>query len=441
MTWRRELTRLALIAGVFAACFFMPVGSPRFDSAVGEALRLARDYARGNVLYGLVPAMLLAGAISVFVNKASVMTHLGPSASKPRAYAVASVSGAVLSACSCSVLPLFAGIYRMGAGIGPAVAFLYAGPAINVLAVVLTARALGAPMGMSRAVGAVGFSIVIGLLMHLIFRRQERQRIAAVPAMPDQGPSRPLWQTGGVFVAMALGLVFLNWTESGYSGVLRCCPDGKTYTTVRGTVVSRTGNTVTVRDAAGNQTTASADLLEDFRPLSPTNEAIFRVRYILAALAAGVTAVMLAVWYRREEIKEWALASWQFAGQILPPLLIGVLASGFLLGSQGGEGIIPSGWISAAVGGNSPLANLAAAVAGALMYSATLTEVPIVQGLINSGMGRGPALAMLLAGPAVSLPSLMVLGALVGVRKTLVYVSLVVATAAACGIVFGMFYP
>jgi uncharacterized membrane protein YraQ (UPF0718 family) len=440
MNWKRESKKMALILGMFALAYFMPVDGAWCDNAVGGGLRMVQDYARRHALQSLLPAILLAGAISAFLNKSAVLKYLGAGANRAVAYAVASVSGAILSVCSCGVLPLFAGIYRMGAGIGPATAFLYAGPAINVLAIVLTLRVLGPEMALARAVGAIGSSVIVGLAMAAVFRRQEAARLQAAAVPPAAGPARPLWQTGGVMGALVLVLVFLNWTPTGFRGVLRCCPDGKTSSLVEGLVVARSADTVTFRDAAGKDTTVDSHLVENLQPVSPWSTRIYLARHILAGLAGLLALVGLLAWFRRAEMREFGLSAYTFTGQILPPLLIGVLLSGVLLGREGQPGVVPPQWIVHAVGGNSPGANLTASLAGAMMYFATLTEVPIVQGLVNSGMGRGPALAMLLAGPAVSLPSLLVLAGLMGIRKTLVYVTLVVALATGCGMAFGAFF-
>ena len=389
MTWRSEWKPLAAIAVLFLAFFYMPVGAPRFDTAVFEALSLARWYAREHVLLCLIPAFFIAGAISAFVNKTSIMKYLGARANKALAYGVASVSGTVLAVCSCTVLPLFAGIYRMGAGIGPATAFLYSGPAINVLAIILTARILGMSLGVARAVGAIVFSIAIGLIMHLIFRKEEIARANAQAAMPEPEASRPLWKNAFSFASMVGFLVFANWARP--------------------------------------QNAAGAWL------------AVYSAKWILAAacLAALCISIFLIIRMRRVEAAEWLEATWGFAKQIMPLLLIGVLVSGALLGRPGHEGLVPSRWVGNAVGGNSLLANLFASVAGAFMYFATLTEVPIVQGLVGSGMGKGPALALLLAGPALSLPSMLVLRSIMGTRKAVVYILLVITLSTFTGMLYG----
>ncbi|MBA7587872.1 hypothetical protein ES708_29918 [subsurface metagenome] len=319
------------------------------------------------------------------------MRYLGPRANQPLAYGVASVSGTILAVCSCTVLPLFAGIYKMGAGLGPATAFLYSGPAINVLAIILTARILGLEMGIARAVGAVLFSIVIGLVMHLIYRKEQLEKADDQTAMPQSEENeRMLWQNALYFASMVGILVFANWA----------------------------------------------------RPTSGVGLwfQIYSVKWIVTGILAIALISMLAIWFKKDELGQWVSASWGFAKQILPLLFLGVLIAGFLLGRPDYEGIIPSAWVSKAVGGNSIWANLFASVAGAFMYFATLTEVPILQGLIGAGMGKGPALALLLAGPALSLPNMLVIRSVMGTQKTIVFVLLVIVMATISGIIFGAFF-
>ena len=444
MSLKKQWKKLAIIIAVFAACFYLPVGVPRFNNAVMESLHLVKWYAREHVILCLVPAFFIAGAISVFVSQASVMKYLGAGANKFLAYGVASVSGSILAVCSCTVLPLFAGIYRMGAGLGPATAFLYAGPAVNVLAIILTARILGFEMGLARAVGAVVFSIVIGLLMHLIYHKEEVQKNAAQMAMPAPQVSRPLWKNGLYFASMVGILVFANWARSGdVRAVFLCCPNGLSSYKVEGTLVSQTDQIVTIRDTSGaiNEiSTAQLQKLGDVQK-NPVYEFIFKYKWILVLALLAVFSIMVTSWFNRGEISDWVSATWDFAWQILPLLFIGVLIAGFLLGRPGAghEGMIPSAWVNKAVGGNSIWSNLFASVAGAFMYFATLTEVPILQGLMGAGMGKGPALALLLAGPALSLPNMLVIRSIMGTQKTVVFVSLVIAMATVSGIVFGMF--
>jgi len=429
MDMKQEWKKLALIAAVFLALFYMPVGGVRFDNALIEAFQLAKWYAREHVLLCLIPAFFIAGAISVFVNQASVMRYLGARANKALAYSVASVSGSILAVCSCTVLPLFAGIYRMGAGLGPASTFLYSGPAINVLAIVLTARVLGLKMGVARAFGAILFSVVIGLLMHLIFRGEEEKKAAAQAAMPRPEETRPLWKTA-LYMASLVGiLVFANWGRPADSEGAWAAVYGIKWVL---TSISAIGLGLMLIFWFGVRwwkvalTAAAAIALTLALPGRP-----------MIPFAAAVIGVSFATGSQKGEPSDWLSASWGFAKQILPLLLFGVLIAGALLGRVGKEGLIPSEWISGAVGGNSLRANFFASFAGALMYFATLTEVPILQGLIGNGMGNGPALALLLAGPALSLPNMLVIRSVMGTKKTLVFVTLVVVMATISGMIYG----
>ena len=445
MDFKSEGKKLLLIGVLFLACFYLPAGAPRFDGAVTESLQLVKWYAREHVLLCLVPAFFIAGAIAVFVSQASVMKYLGARANKVLAYGVASVSGSVLAVCSCTVLPLFAGIYKMGAGLGPATAFLYSGPAINILAIIMTARILGLQLGIARAVGAVSFGIVIGVLMHLIYRKEEATRATASAAMPEPEVSRPLWKNASYFASMVGILVFASWARSGdVRAIFLCCPNGLSTYAIEGTLVNRTDQVVTIVNPHGKTRMLPASLLQNVEKVHKNNlyELVYRSRWALVGALLAAFLLMARSWFSRDELREWVEATWGFAKQILPLLLFGVLVSGFLLGRPGPdhEGVIPADWVNATLGGNSIWANLFAAVAGAFMYFATLTEVPIVQGLMGAGMGKGPALALLLAGPALSLPSMLVIRSIMGTQKTIVYVSLVIVMATTSGLVFGAFF-
>ncbi len=392
----KERTKLFLVAAVFLGAYFLPIESARVQRALPEGFVLLRDYAREHVLLCLVPAFFIAGAIGQFVSQGAVMKYLGSTAKRPVAYGVASVSGGILAVCSCTVLPLFGSIYRRGAGLGPASAFLYSGPAINILAMILTARILGLELGVARIVGAVVFAVVIGLLMAAIFRRQEAARATTGPdpfaaaGATASGRTRAGWQDAAFLGSMVAFLVFANWgapnREVGFFA------------------------------------------------------AVWAIHWVLAGAALLLTFGMMWRWYDRDELHAWVLGSWEFAKQILPLLLGGVLVAGWLMGRPGHDsGLMPDAWVVGAVGGNSLAANFLASVAGALMYFATLTEIPILQGLLGSGMGKGPALALLLAGPALSLPSMIVIRSYLGTKKTLVYVGLVVVMSTVTGTVFGAF--
>jgi len=432
MNWKEEWRKLLIIVAAFLAAFYLPVGRPRFDGAVMESLHLVKWYAREHVLLCLVPAFFIAGAIAVFVSQASVMKYLGAGANKVLAYGVASVSGSILAVCSCTVLPLFAGIYRMGAGLGPATAFLYSGPAINVLAIILTARVLGPELGIARAVGAVLFSVVVGLAMHFIFRKEEVEKANAQMAMPEPDAGRPLWQTALYFALMVGILVFANWGKpERATGAWQAVWSVKWYVTGALSLALAVILVLWVglrwwKMVAAAAATALAALLFPAHPVVP--------------FAVGVVGLSAVTSTSQGEVGDWFSQSWGFAKQILPLLLFGVLVAGALLGRPGHEGLIPSRWVSSAVGGNSLTSNLLASIAGAFMYFATLTEVPILQGLLGSGMGKGPALALLLAGPALSLPNMLVIRSVMGTQKTVVYVSLVVVMATVTGMVYGVLF-
>jgi len=453
----KELKYLLGLLAAFIGLYYLPIETTRFQGAIIEAFKLVKWYAREHVLLCLVPAFFIAGAIGVFISQNAVMKYFGPKASKWLSYSVASVSGTILAVCSCTVLPLFGGIYMRGAGLGPAIAFLYSGPAINVLAIVLTARVLGWELGAARAVGAIVFSVIIGLLMHLIFLKEEQAK-AANPQevfMGDEEKSeRPLWQVALYFLSMIGILVFANWGKPLESAGL-WFEIYKAKWLVTGVFAALMGGCLwrffNVRLVWVALASVPAVILAFFLP-----------NYPVAAFAAGSAGLAGLTFIGGAELRDWRDQSWGFAKQILPLLFMGVLAAGFFLGSPEGKdaGIVPNVWIQALVG-DSPSAmlslvagtgtavpgwlemiwpvwtNFFAALAGALMYFATLTEVPILRGLIDSGMGQGPALALLLAGPALSLPSMLVINSILGPKKTLTFVGLVVVMATVTGMIFG----
>ena len=430
--WKGLWKPMSVIVGVFLLFFYLPVESSRFTGAVVESLALAKWYAQEHVLLCLVPAFFIAGAISCFVSQAAVMKYLGAGAKKVLSYGVASVSGTILAVCSCTVLPLFAGIWKRGAGLGPAIAFLYSGPAINVLAIVLTARILGLEIGIARAVGAVLFSVVIGLLMYLFFRKEEQAKAEAAMLIPEPEVQRPLWQNVVYFASMVGVLIFATWGRSEEPvGLWNAVYSVKWI--IAGLFAALLGLLLLLwfRVKAFKVILAAAVVLA---------LALLFPHEPLVAFSAGIVGLGVLTTTTRGESETWFLATWDFTKQITPLLFGGVLVAGFLLGRPGYEGIIPSHWVSDLVGGNSLWANFFASVVGAFMYFATLTEVPIVQGLIGAGMGKGPALALLLAGPALSLPSMIVLTSIMGTKKTVVYCSLVVVMATISGMIFGHFF-
>jgi len=384
----KERYKFLLILFIFLGAYFIPFGNIKIQTALIESFLIVQEYAREHVLLCLVPAFFIAGAIANFISQQSIIKYFGAKANKVLSYSVASVSGTILAVCSCTVLPLFAGIYKRGAGIGPATAFLYSGPAINVLAIILTARVLGLELGVARALGAILFSVVIGLSMHFIFHKEEKGRNTnADLAIPeDEREIRPLWKTALYFAVMVGILIFANWGKDESIKIW---------------------------------------------------QTIYKLKWFITGILLIILAGMLYGWFKKDELKAWTVSTWGFAKQILPLLFGGVLIAGFLLGRPGHQALIPNQWIERLVGGNSFLANFFASVSGALMYFATLTEVPILQGLIGSGMGKGPALALLLAGPALSLPNMLVIKSVIGAKKTLVYIFLVVVMATFSGMIFG----
>jgi uncharacterized protein len=388
----KERTKLILLVGGFLAAYYMPWDSPLIRQSGMEAFLMLQEYAREHVLTCLIPAFFIAGAIAVFVSQASILKYFGAQANKILSYSVASVSGTVLAVCSCTVLPLFAGIYTRGAGIGPATAFLYSGPAINVLAITMTAKILGWQLGLARAVGAVVFAIIAGLLMALIFRKDDAERTQGQIYVPDEdGKQRTLLQDSLYLLTMVLILVFAAFAR----------PDA---------------------DATG---------------LWPM---IFAAKWYITVALLIVLGVMLKAWFSKDECKSWVESTWGFVKQISPLLAGGVLVAGFLLGRPGHQALIPEQYIETLLGGNSFSANLIASVAGALMYFATLTEVPILQGLLGSGMGQGPALALLLAGPALSLPNMLVIGSVLGVKKTATFCGIIIVLSTIAGMIYGTWF-
>lgn len=453
----REFKILLWLLAGFLVAFFLPIDSLRFQGAVLESLRLVKWYAQEHVLLCLVPAFFIAGAIGVFVSQNAVMRYFGPKANKLLSYGVASVSGTILAVCSCTVLPLFGGIYMRGAGLGPAIAFLYSGPAINVLAIVLTARVLGYRIGLARAIGAVVFSVAIGALMHLIFLKEERAKAAQIKDVfieADDKPPRPLWQNTVFFLSMAAVLVFANWARPAEAfGLWRAIFAAKWWLTSVFAVVLGFALWRFLGVKLRNISLASAFvILAAF---------LFPGKPIVAFIVGSV-ALALLTFRSTSEMTEWRNQTWGFAKQIAPLLLGGILASGFFLGTPEAKdaGIIPSRWVQTFVGndpgvfysvvggtGTAPSwlgtiwpvwTNFFASLVGAFMYFATLTEVPIVRGLMDSGMGQGPALALLLAGPALSLPSMLVINSILGPKKTITYVALVVIMSTITGLLFGL---
>lgn len=436
MELKKEFKILGWIIVVFLFAFFMPVENARFSEALFAMFDLAKWYAQEHVILCLLPAFFIAGVIAVFVSKGAVMKYFGAKAKKWVAYTVASLSGTILAVCSCTILPLFSSIHKRGAGLGPAIAFLYSGPAINILAIILTARILGFEMGVARVVGAIVFAVVIGSAMSLIYRKEEKAKREEQMNFPDIPEKRPIWQTAFHFFTLVLILVFANWGKPGddiTSGVWYWLWAYKWY------ITSAFGLLLVYSLIA----ILKIKWLHVLLAVIATVASAFLSSSPLIPMVVGIAAlsVITLIDKKDEDNKEWTIASWEFAKQIMPLLGIGVLIAGFLLGSTHDNtaiaGIIPNEWIANFVGGNSLFSNFFASIVGAFMYFATLTEVPILQGLMAAGMGKGPALALLLAGPSLSLPNMLVIRGIIGTQKTLVYVALVVIMATASGLIYG----
>lgn len=439
MEWKKEIKILIWIGAVFLLAYFMPIENSRFHEAFWAMLDLARWYAREHVVLCLLPAFFIAGVISVFVSQGAVMKYFGAKAKKWVAYSVASVSGAILAVCSCTILPLFSSIHKRGAGLGPAIAFLYSGPAINILAIILTARILGFEMGLARIVGAVFFAVAIGSIMSWIYRKEERGKREAQMSFPDIPEKRPLWQTAFHFFTLVCILVFANWGKPGEginSGIWYWIWANKWYIT-SGFALLLGYSFIYILKIKWMYVMLLAGITLISGVLSPSP---------LVPMLVGMAGTSILTLFDKKEPdnRQWTLASWGFAKQIMPLLAIGVLIAGFLLGSTHDQvampGIIPGEWINRLVGGNSVFSNVFASVVGAFMYFATLTEIPILQGLMASGMGKGPALALLLAGPSLSLPNMLVIRGVLGTSKTLVYVLLVIVMASLSGLLYGMMF-
>lgn len=432
MNWEEEYKSFLWILSFFLFAYFMPVDNSVFQEAVLSAFKLTEWYAREHVLLCLIPAFFIAGTIAVFVSQSAVIKYFGANTKKWLSYAIASVSGTILAVCSCTILPLFSSIHKRGAGLGPAIAFLYSGPAINILAIILTARILGWKLGLARVVGAVLFSVVIGLLMHFIYRKEEAEKAKAQLAMPEEEEERPLWQTAAHFFILVFILISATLSEPDTIGGIWSFLFKWKWVITAGFGLLLSWSLISIIKVKPLNVLYAGGAVLAASLLSPQNALI---PFSIAIIALGI---LLST--SNDEAQLWMAESWGFAKQILPLLGAGVLIAGFLLGMPGeSQGVIPSDWISGLVGGNSVFANFFASLSGAFMYFATLTEVPILQGLINSGMGQGPALALLLAGPALSLPNMLVIRGVLGTQKTVVYVSLVVVMATFSGLIYGSF--
>lgn len=430
----KDKTKFLWLVGIFLVAYFLPLGNEKVTMAIIEAFRLLQWYAINHTLACVVPAMFIAGAISTFLSQESVIRYLGPRSNRVLAYSVASVAGCILAVCSCSVLPMFAGIYTMGAGLGPASAFLYSGPAINVMAIFLSARVLGLDLGVARVIGAVLFALIIGLLMAFLFRRSEKERADVAMQMPDPTVNRrPLWKTSLYFVCMILFLVFSDWYNT--NDVTITLNDGAVITA---NVRYSTQDAIDIQQyqADGQLGVDTVRLnrsqIASMEPIPGFVMTVHGIKWYLAG-AMGLTVVLMAWrWFSRDEIKQWMQATWDFGLLIVPLLFGGVFITGLI------GGLIPEKVVASLVGGNALLSNFIASFVGMIWYFATLTEIPIVEMLTRLGMGKGPALALLLAGPALSLPSILVIYKVVGFKKTAAFCVLTVVMSTLVGWLFGI---
>jgi uncharacterized membrane protein YraQ (UPF0718 family) len=374
---KKELIFALTVIGIFLVIYFVDLGTQSVLDATKYGLDMLNDYARLHVLTCLVPAFFIAGGIAALVSSGSVIKILSGKAGKIWAYIVGSVSGSVLAVCSCTVLPLFMGIYRMGAGIGPAIAFLYAGPAINILAVFLTASRLGAGLGIARAVFSVVIALIAGVTMGWIFGKEDKKRLEDLA--PVDGTRLPAFKSSIILGCLALLLVFATWQEG-------------------------------------------------------ASTFVYQIKWWLAGAMIVLAGLLTVIWLKKDDFSHWMRETWDLSKKVLPFLFFGVFIAAFVIR------LIPQQWVQTLVGGNSLGANFFSAVFSALMYQATLTEVPVVEGLMNSGMGQGPALTYLLAGPALSLPSMIVIWKLIGGKKAVVYFALVVVLSTLFGWAYALFF-
>lgn len=463
---KKQFTIAGMLLGIFLIGYFLPVTDKAVDNAIIEAFKMLQWYARCHTLACVVPAIMIAGAIATFLDKAVIMKYLGPQASPVQAYGVSSVSGLILAVCSCSVLPMFAGIYRIGAGLGPATTFLFSGPALNVMAVFLSARVLGWEMGIARTVLSIVGSILVGLMMAFIFRRSEKKRAAAVMLLPEPAEiSRPLWKTALALMTMIMFLVFSDWVNPGTSIIT--IPQGETVLRMEQrdsspvlvkdeirldvSVLQQTSGDVNVQvnqvlsedsDASagsfvpGSKYNIQLDQISRWEQNVPESYqwalSIYQTRWYYALGMLVLLLIMFWRWFTRDELKEWLSQSWSFGKTIIPLLFGGIFVTGFV------SALIPAEYVVKLVGSNTLISNGIASLIGTLWYFATLTEIPTMQALIELGMHKGPALTLLIAGPTLSLPSIVVIGRYLGFVKTFVFVLLVILLSSLSGFLFGL---
>ncbi len=366
----KEIKTFIYLLGLFLVFYFIDLDSALIGGAILAGFSLLNEYAREHILTCLLPAFFIAGAIAVFIRQEFVLRYLGSKAKKYISYSIASVSGAVLAVCSCTILPLFAGIRARGAGLGPAITFLFSGPAINIAAIFLTISVLGFEIGIARIIAAIIMAILIGLSMQFIFKEKIKDGEFFV------GSDKQIKSYKNIYV-----LIFMLTMVS---------------------VLVVNGLNINIG-----------------------------LKYFLISALTILTVLIATFSFKKATNKEWIKETWRFTKLLLPLLFIGVFIAGFIMP------LLPEDTITDLVGNNSLLANLVASMFGAFMYFSTLTEVPILQALITKGMGQGPALSLLLAGPSLSLPNLLVIRKVLGNKKTLVYMLLVIIFSSLAGLIFG----
>ncbi len=434
---KTTLLPLSLMLTAFGLALFLPIDKLPLPSVVAEAFYMLQDYAQAHVLLCLLPAFFIAGAISTFVQKETVMRYLGPGAKKSVSYMVSSISGGVLAVCSCTILPMFSGIRSMGAGLGPATTFLYAGPSINITAIVLTTRVLGFEIGIVRTVSAIVFSIVIGMVMQAIFKEETKPAPAMFGGMAGLEKDESGKRAAKMIGMMILVLIFAGLaapcatSDSFLTNILISLAGIKWYLTIGASAVLfwmiiRWIKVSAKLMAVAMIPAAVVGLFFDVNPQLP--------------FTLAITGLSLLLWRSKGIAGQWLDSTWSFAKEIMPLLFWGITVAGLLLGRPGHQGLMPEGWIAAAVGNNGFISTFTASVVGAFTYFSSCTEVPILQGLLGNGMAKGPALALLLAGPALSLPNMLVIRKVLGNQKTVVYVSLVILMSTACGLLYGAFF-
>lgn len=414
------------------------------------------DYLAAHVLLCLVPAFFIAGYLGGLMPKEIVTRYLGPKTPKHISYPASALGGFVLAVCSCTILPLFAGIWKRGAGLGPAITFLFVGPAVNILAISYTGAAIGMDIALARIVLAITFGITIGIIMAALFKQPDIDPAKA--AMFERTASmRPaLWALFGLLLAVLIvgtlqirlltGTVFSVTLPVEFSEGIDDTLDGLSLTyqgaaliimlVLIAPVAWKGFNNVLV---SINRWTWAALGLSAFTLLlaAPTTETgsvviNFTGRFFAEVLLLGAIAYVMVKKLERDELAHWLWETWRFVKQIFPLLIVGVFLAGMF------REITPEAWVEQLAGRNTIWANLIGVLFGVFMYFPTLVEVPIAAAFLDLGMHRGPLLAYLLADPELSLQSILVTGRIMGRTKTAVYVGLVTVFSTLAGYLFGL---